>query len=378
MIAIALASLCLLLTGIPAAMIAWNLCCFRRLPTNVDDRPSPVSVLIPARDEAAGIATTLERLLASKGVDLEVVVLDDDSQDATAAIVAGIADKDARLRIAHGDELPRDWNGKQFACWQLSKLARHDRLLFLDADVRVEPDAIARLSHCMDRRAGQPQPLALLSGFPHQETVGWIETAIVPLMHFVLLGFLPIWRMQRVSDPAYAAGCGQIFMTDRHAYELAGGHAAIARSRHDGIKLPRVYRQAELMTDVIDGTDLASVRMYRSAAEVFDGVIKNADEALARPALIVPVTLFCLAPLAGMVAMIGFAIAGAWIASAIAAFAFCIATLSRIASVRRFRQPLASAWLHPFALVLFAGLQWIALWRHRRGRRVAWRGRIES
>ncbi|QDS87718.1 4,4'-diaponeurosporenoate glycosyltransferase [Rosistilla ulvae] len=378
MIAIALASLCLLLTGIPAAMIAWNLCCFRRLPTNVDDRPSPVSVLIPARNEAAGIAATLEYLLASDGVDLEVVVLDDDSQDATAAIVAEFAERDSRVRICRSGTLPRDWNGKQFACWQLSKLARHDRWLFLDADVQVAPDAIARLSHNLDRRAESPQPLALLSSFPHQETVGWIETAIVPLMHFVLLGFLPIWRMQRTTDPAYAAGCGQMFMTDRHAYELAGGHAAIAASRHDGIKLPRAYRQAELMTDVIDGTDLASVRMYRSGSEVIDGVMKNADEALARPALIVPVTLFCLAPLAAAIALIVFAVAGKWIACAIGAFAFCVATLSRVASVRRFRQPLASAWLHPFALVLFAVLQWIALWRHIRGRRVAWRGRIES
>lgn len=377
MIEIVFASLCLLLTGIPAAMIVQNLRDFRRLPADVDGRPAAVSVLIPARNEAAGIATTLEHVLASEGVDLEVVVLDDDSQDATAAIVTAIAADDSRVRLATSQPLPADWNGKQFACWQLSKLASYDRWLFLDADVRVQRDAIARLSQMMDRGAKSDRPLALLSGFPRQETVGWIEIAIVPLMHFVLLGFLPMSRMRRSTDPAYAAGCGQMFMTQSVAYANAGGHAAIASSRHDGIKLPRAYRQAALVTDVIDATDLACVRMYRSAAEVCGGVIKNADEALARPGLIVPVTMFCIAPLAAAIAAIAFAVSGQSIAATIAAFAYLIAILTRIAAVRRFRQPLSSAFVHPLALVLFAGLQWIALWRHLRGQRVAWRGRSE-
>ena len=115
-----------------------------------------------------------------------------------------------------------------------------------------------------------------------QETVGLLEKLVIPLIHFILLGFLPIHRMRRSLHPGFAAGCGQLFITRRDAYERAGGHAAIRSTLHDGLKLPREYRLAGLRTDLFDATDLAVCRMYRTAGAVWNGLAKNAGEAWPR------------------------------------------------------------------------------------------------
>ena len=94
-----------------------------------------------------------------------------------------------------------------------------------------------------------------------------------------------------VPNHAFAAGCGQFFFTDRESYLAAGGHKEIRGSLHDGIQLPRTYRTAGLRTDIFDGGDLATVRMYSNAREVWGGLQKNASEGLGHPRLIVPVSL---------------------------------------------------------------------------------------
>ncbi len=128
----------------------------------------------------------------------------------------------------------------------------------------------------------------LISGFPRQVTLTALEQLLLPLMHFLLLGFLPLIGMRKLLNPAFGAGCGQIFVADREAYRRAGGHAAIRSSRHDGITLPKAFRRAGIMTDLCDATEVASCRMYHNAHQVFFGLLKNADEGLASPGRILP------------------------------------------------------------------------------------------
>ncbi len=118
-----------------------------------------------------------------------------------------IAESDSRVRYVPGAVLPSGWNGKQYACKQLADAASHERLLFLDADVRLQPEALATLLAHQDAT-----DVALLSAFPHQETGTVLEKLIIPMMHFILLGFLPLARMRASTHPAYAAGCGQLFL----------------------------------------------------------------------------------------------------------------------------------------------------------------------
>ena len=141
-----LSTIALLLSLLPAAMFLRNAPLFRvdlGVVDDTGDRPE-VSVLIPARDEAAGIACCLDSVLQNQGAVLEVIVLDDHSTDETNRIVVQIAAKDDRLRCVPSKDLPPNWNGKQFACYQLSKLAKYEHLVFLDADVRLSAKALRR------------------------------------------------------------------------------------------------------------------------------------------------------------------------------------------------------------------------------------------
>ena len=365
-----LASVMMLCAVIPATMFCVNLRRFRA-PRALAGNERRVAVLIPARDEERNIAACVESVLASRDVELEVLVLDDASTDSTGAIVAEIAASDGRVRLVQTQALPAGWNGKQRACWLLAQETDAPLMLFLDADVRLAPDALAR---CV----GEMSSLSLLSGFPRQVTVGWMEQMLLPLIHFVLLGFLPMGRMRKTTKPAYAAGCGQFFLAERGAYFASGGHAAIRETRHDGLRLPQVFRRHGYRTDIFDLTVLAEVRMYDSTRAVWMGLAKNATEGLAAPGRIVPLTLILVL---GQVLPVF--VLGMWIAvfvktefvSMLLVFALLMSYLPRLLAARRFKQPMRAAFLHPLGVLLLLVLQWYALVKQVLGRPVAWRAR---
>jgi len=306
-------------------------------------------------------------------VRLEVIVLDDDSSDATGQIVKQLAADDKRVRLLSGQPLPAGWNGKQFACWQLANAAEHEQLLFLDADVRLHAAALRRLA-----RQQRTPGCDLLSAFPHQETGTLAEHLLIPMMHIILLSFLPLARMRASTHPAYAAGCGQCFLTDRQAYRRAGTHAAIRATRHDGLQLPKAYREAGQASDLVDGTPIADCRMYRNTHEVIEGLLKNAHEGIATPRLILPFTLFLLGGTVLPLVVLGAACwQGQSVPAILAAVALASGWLPRWLAAVRFRQAALGAALHPLAVSLFVGLQWVALVRRHLGWTTAWRGRTE-
>jgi hypothetical protein len=268
------------------------------------------------------------------------------------------------LRVARGGALPPGWSGKQHACARLAEMARHDLLVFVDADVRLAPDALSRMAGFMQR-----EQVGLASGFPRQITKSWSEILLLPLIHFLLLGFLPIFQMRRSLSPGLGAGCGQLFIARAAAYRDAGGHGAIRASLHDGLKLPRAFRQRGIMTGLFDASRFASCRMYANAAQLWEGLTKNATEGMAKPVAlpfwtvllaggaILPVVLLLVAP------------------SAPAAEACCCFLLLRLVLARRFAQPVISALLHPLGIAGLLVVQWAALLRAARGGKASWRGR---
>lgn len=327
-----------------------------------------VSILIPARNEEQSIGPAVESALASVGVTVEVIVLDDHSTDRTAEIVREIGLRDSRVRIECAPDLPAGWCGKQHACFVLSKLARYDLMIFVDADVRLAPDGAARMV------AFQRQSRAdLVSGVPRQLTGTILEKLLIPLIHFVLLCFLPMWRMRQSDRPEYGAGCGQLFLATRVGYEAAGGHASVRSSLHDGLQLPRAFRRAGRMTDLFDATTVATCRMYRSATQVWFGLAKNAHEGMASPRLLVPSTFLLLG---GQVLpfVLLFVVDGP-IALSIVILASALSFVPRLDAMIRFRQSLIGALLHPVGIVLFLAIQWYAAIRRLIGRPSAWKGR---
>ena len=359
--------------AIPAYVFLRNYTIFRRLPSAVDTENLPsVSVLIPARNEEESIGPCVQRVLGNAGVELEVIVLDDQSEDTTRQCVEEIARRDSRVRVESARALPAGWCGKQHACSQLGELANNELFVFLDADVRLSNDALVRIASAY-RSTGAD----LLSGFPMQRTETLAEQLLIPLIHFVLLGFLSLRRMRASTHPAFGAGCGQLFVTSRDAYVASGGHAEIKTSLHDGIKLPRLYRSRGLTTDLFDGTDIATCRMYRSASEVWNGLKKNATEGVANASLIGPVTALLFM---GQVLPF-FLLAFAFVYSVPAATVCVIlaacgtALLPRLLASYSYRQSLPGALLHPIAIVCFLGIQWSAFLGSFSSRPVSWKGR---
>jgi hypothetical protein len=199
-----------------------------------------------------------------------------------------------------------------------------------------------------------------------------MEKLIIPLIHFVLLGFLPLHRMRSGTDPRFAAACGQILAVRRDAYERAGGHAAIADRLHDGVALARSFRTHGLATDLFDATDTFHCRMYQSAAEVWHGFAKNAHEGLGSPRLIIPSTLLLLG---GQVLPF---ILLASSPSPLALIGTAAAFLPRLIAVARFRQSLLGALLHPLGVCALVAIQWFAFIRSLRQRPAVWKGRSYS
>jgi len=333
-----------------------------RAPAPASGRPA-VSVLIPARNEETNIAAACAAVLASDGVEIELVVLDDGSTDRTPDILAAIGDP--RLVVASAPPLPAGWSGKQHACQRLSERASHDLLIFVDADVRLAPDAVSRMAGFMQRNP----TIGLASGFPRQVTITWSEILLLPLIHFLLLGFLPMAVMRRSVSPGLGAGCGQLFIARRDAYRAAGGHAAIRASLHDGLTLPRAFRRAGWMTDLFDAGGFARCRMYVNAAQVWEGLCKNATEGMAKPGAlpvwtailfggqVLPLLLLLTAP------------------SFPAALALACGIALRLLLAQRFKQPVISALLHPAGVSALLLVQWWSLARSRLGGKATWRGR---
>jgi hypothetical protein len=367
------AAVALATAALPALLVVANLRRFAPAPPPGD--PHSVSALVPARNEAEAIDRLLDHLLASRGVDLEVVVLDDDSRDDTAARVAARAAADPRVWLLSGRPLPAGWCGKQHACAQLAAAARHETLAFVDADVRLAPDALARGAAFLDAAAAD-----LVSGFPRQITGQAADRLLLPLIHFILLGFLPLGRARAEPSPALAAGCGQWFITRRAAYERAGGHAAIRRSLHDGVMLPRAYRRAGLRTDIFDATDVASCRMYDTSRATLAGLAKNATEGIGAPRTIVPFTVLLVGGQVLPWVLVGAGLLSGWrdwpgwaIVATVAAAALSAAT--RIQLDRRFTGS-AVGWLgHPLGVAVLVAIQWWALARKLTGAKTSWRGR---
>lgn len=338
-----------------------------------------VTVCIPARNEAANIEACVRAALACGGAEVEVCAYDDHSTDGTGAILRRLADEDPRVRIVPTLPLPEGWNGKMWGCDRMGRAAQGEWVLFTDADVRLAPE-------CLSQAVTSAESLRcdLLSTVPRQITGSWAEDAVVPLIHYVLLGYLPMGRMRATLDPAASAGVGQFLLARRDAWLKIDGYARFPGTMHDGIRMPREFRRSGLRTDLFDGTSLAQVRMYRGLAQTWRGFAKNAYEGLGSPWLLLLVTALHIfgqvAAWAIAAAGIVAAVAGLPVpagAAALAAAAVALQLLHRIMLRRAFGHSWRAVLLHPVGLAMLTAIQWHSLWLSLRGRR-EWRGRVSG
>jgi hypothetical protein len=334
-----------------------------------------VSVCIPARNEAANIQACVQGILASQHAAVEVLVYDDQSQDETPSIIAAMSARDPRCRSVATKPLESGWNGKQWGCEQMGQASSAPWLLFTDADVRFSPQAVALgLQYAQDSNSD------LVSTFPRQICGSLGEAMVVPLIHFMLLGYLPMALMRSDARTSLGAGCGQYLLVKREIWLRAGGHRAFKNSMHDGIQLPRAVRSVGGRTDLFDATDFLSVRMYHGWMSTWRGFTKNAFEGLgSMTTLLVFFTLHVLGHIVPAVALIawlcGFPLQPIALNCFVAAWLVSMVTRALLAI--RFHQPWIAVALHPVTVLLMTVIQWRSWWLARTGRR-SWRGRVSG
>ncbi|GIV69873.1 glycosyltransferase [Caldilinea sp.] len=351
---------------------------FPRLhPVAAEDAPlstlPKVSVLIPARNEAAHIGDALEDLTQQAFPGLEILVLDDHSEDATAEIVCAFMRRAPEVRLLCGKALPAGWTGKNWACAQLASAATGDILLFADADVRWRPGALRSVLHAMETLDAD-----LLTVWPTQITVTWMERLTVPLMAMAVMAYLPIWLAHTFYHPLAAAANGQCMAFRRSAYEVIGGHAAVRAAIVEDVRLAQKIKEAGLHLRMADGSGLVICRMYRGAREALDGYTKNIFAGHGnRLSLLALSTLFhwslFLAPWLWLGLGRSWPLPG-WPLWPLALGFAGVAV--RAITAHATRQRVGDAVLLPVSVLIFTWIAGRALWQQLRYGGVRWKGRL--
>ncbi len=235
------------------------------MPANRPVRGPSVSVIIPARNEEACLAACLQSLLAQQGIDREIIVVDDASNDRTRAIAASFAG----VRVIAAGSLRPGCSGKCNAAQTGADAARGDWLLFTDADTIHAPGSLAR-----SVAEAQEHQAALLSYSPRQELRGILQRAVMPVIFAELA---TTYRPAEVSDPASpaAAANGQYLLITREAYDAVGGHAAVSGTLLEDVALAQLVKRSGRRLRFRFGGDAVRTRMYRDFSALCEGWTKN-------------------------------------------------------------------------------------------------------
>jgi glycosyltransferase involved in cell wall biosynthesis len=227
-----------------------------------------VSAIVPARDEEATIAAAVESLAAQPEI-LEIIAVNDQSTDRTAAILQKLSSRYPQLRVLETGNLPQGWVGKNYAVSLGAAQATGDWLLFTDADGVHLPGSTARaLADATANGAG------LVSYSPEQETCTWWEKSLIP---FVYTRLAQKFSYVEVSDPESptAAASGQYLLIRRKEYERIGGHAAVCGEVLEDVALARLAKRAGVGLYFASGYGIMLVRMYRTFGAMWQGWTKN-------------------------------------------------------------------------------------------------------
>jgi chlorobactene glucosyltransferase len=332
-----------------------------------------ISVLVPARDEDENIEACVRSVLALNYPHFEVLVLDDHSSDDTYPILCRLRDQDHRLRVLIGADLPLDWYGKPFACWQLANAARGEFLLLTDADCVFAPDALL-----LALGAAQEQKADVVSLVPDLRCEGFWERLLIPIQYFVIFAFLPTPLIRLTPFPWFAAANGAFLFLSRETYFAVDGHRAVRQQLAEDVKFAQHVKREGKSLWYGDGSRTYFVRMYDGLDALWAGFSKNLFPAFSSnlPLLLwivfLLVNLFVLPPL--------WAIWG-WQARADWALLPLVTYLGlagvRLGLTARFgRDSAGYALLNPLAWLIVIGIALSSAYHSLSGRGNIWKGRV--
>lgn len=337
-----------------------------------------LSIVIPARNEERNIDACVRAALASTYTPLEVIVVDDHSTDRTADHVRAIARHDPRLKLIENPNLPPGWFGKQWACQNGADAASGQWILFLDADTRLAPEAVARALNAARRTNAD-----FLSVLSHQEFGTFWERVVQPqILAVIAARYGGTEVVNRAKHPHDKIANGQFILVPTATYRTLGGHSIVRAHVAEDLKLAQMYFAAGRTTTLILGWDYVTTRMYTSLHEVIAGWRKNVfaggregvpfgavGQAIFPLALLTPPILQLIPIVVGLAALLGFASTTVlyWSLTAIALTLAWWCTSYKI-----MRVPLRYALAYPLGAAITAYTFASAI---ARGQNVTWKGR---
>ena len=353
---------------------------------SLDDEPDEIppeaplaSVIVPARNEAHNIERCVRSISSSRWPALEVIVVDDRSEDATGALARALAANDGRVRVIDGAPVPDGWFGKQWACAQGAIAASGSTLIFTDADTVHAPTLVPRSLHAMRARA-----LDFLTVGGFQELGSFWERVVMPQVFYMIAtrygGAGAVNRARRSRDKI---ANGQYLCFTRACYDAIGGHASVRGKAAEDLALAQLVHARGMRGELVMGEHELSTRMYTSLAEIVNGWTKNMVTAgadtlpagviprLLLPVLLLVVPLMHLVPPVTLVVSLFVPVARSVVLWAAVCSVLLLVWWALI-YVRAFRQ----SPLYALALPLGAVIVLVIIARATvRGRGVEWKGR---
>ncbi|MCD8185630.1 MAG: glycosyltransferase family 2 protein [Rikenellaceae bacterium] len=227
-------------------------------------------MLVPARNEAENLQRLLSNVGEWAGEIHELIVYDDLSTDRTFSIACGFSRTEPKMRVLRGRDLPAGWLGKNHACHLLAQEATGERLLFIDADVRLQPGAVGRAVEQLDRHG-----LQLLSIFPQQIIDSAGSRLTVPLMNWILLSLLPLAAVRSAPQASLSAANGQFMLFNGEVYRREKPHQRFRASAVEDIAISRFYKKQGHKISTLLGKNDIECRMYSTLREAIAGFSKN-------------------------------------------------------------------------------------------------------
>lgn len=343
-----------------------------------------LTVVIPAYNEAHNIAACIQAVLASEdpATQWQLLVVDDSSSDDTPALAAAAGGHDPRFSLLQAGARPQGerWVGKNWACSQAMQQIHSEWVLFIDADVRLKPDAMVRaLGQAIREQAD------LLSLAPRLSCGCLAEWMVQPIMASLLgLGF-PIVEANNPHSPvAFAAGPFMLFR--RSSYNAIGGHRALAAEVVEDLALARQIKSNGYSLRYLLGLDAVDLRMYSDLGALWEGWTKNwllgleGNVAKALGAAAVVVLMFSapwlLIPTAAVVGALLPQASPMLIGTGVAALLGVGLQLALRLWIRsRFAVPLTHWWLMGAGGLVVGAIGPVSVWRTLSGRGWTWKGR---
>lgn len=337
-----------------------------------------ICVLVPARNEHDRIPGLLHSLREQQHLaSWSIVVGDDGSTDGTAELarrlLAGM--DNAIVATLTGGEPADGWLGKPWACHRLSQLADDATVLvFVDADVTLAPTALASAVQTM-----RSHNLSIVCPYPRQIASTGLQRLVQPLLQWSWATTLPLRIAERSRRPSLTAGNGQFLLIDRRAYAEAGGHSAVRGDVLEDIALVRAVKSTGGTGGVIDGTHIATCRMYERDSALIAGYTKSLWSAFGSEPAAVAVCFMLIAtyvsPLLWLSAWAAGLVELTQLTVASALTAYLAGVLNRALVAHRVKGRVIDATAHPLSIACLCWLVCLSLARHRRGV-LRWKDRV--